>query len=301
MTAGAQETGFVEAADGTKLYYERTGEGTPVVFVHEFAGDYESWEPQVRHFSRRFSTITYNARGYPPSDVPENDDAYSFETAIADLLAVLDHLKIEKAHIVGFSMGSFVALFFGARHPERVLSVVPVGCGYGAEKGWDEIHRRNFAELASALQVEPEEASMRYARSATRTQLARKDPRGWAEFAERFAAMSTLGRAKTLMQVITARPSIYDKEEELSSIRVPVLLITGDEDEQTLAPGVFMKKHIATCGLCVLPSTGHTPNLEEPARFNQVLSDFLLDVEIGAWRPRSTESMLTDKYMASGR
>ena len=105
--------------DGTSLYYEDTGTGTPVVFVHEFAGDSRSWEPQVRYLSRRYRCVTYCARGYPPSDVPDDSAAYSQDRARDDVLAVLDALAIERAHVVGLSMGGFATLHFGLAHPRR--------------------------------------------------------------------------------------------------------------------------------------------------------------------------------------
>src|SRR4029077_15869955 len=95
------------ARDGSRLYYEEAGSGTPVLFIHEFAGDYRSWEPQLRFFSRYFRCIAYNARGFPPSDVPEEAARYSQEHARDDAIAVLDHMRLERAHIVGLSMGGF--------------------------------------------------------------------------------------------------------------------------------------------------------------------------------------------------
>src|SRR5262249_29216887 len=80
--------------DGVKLYYEEVGAGIPIVFVHEFAGDVRSWEPQLRYFGRRYRCIAYNARGYPPSDVPGTVDKYSQDRARDDIRAVLDALKI---------------------------------------------------------------------------------------------------------------------------------------------------------------------------------------------------------------
>src|SRR5204862_7903418 len=103
------------------LYYEEAGAGTPVVFVHEFAGDYRSWEPQVRYFSRRYRCIAFNARGYPPSEVPEDFGRYSQERSCDDIRDVLDQLKIQKAHIVGLSMGGFATLHFGMAHGKRAL------------------------------------------------------------------------------------------------------------------------------------------------------------------------------------
>ncbi len=294
------KSGYIAAQDGTKLYYEETGSGAPLVFCHEFAGDYRSWESQVRYFSRRFRVITYNARGYIPSDVPGSPDSYSMDIAVSDLVSVLDHLGIEKAHVCGFSMGSFTALFFAMHHAHRARSATLVGCGYGAEKGWDEIHKRNFFEMADALEdpLRADDASARYSRGATRVQFMLKDPRGWKEFADQFAALSTKGRAMNLKHVVAARPSILDFEAEFKDMNVPVLIMTGDEDEQTLMPGVFMKKHIPTAGLCVLPRIGHSLNLEEPALFNQMLYDFLSDIEMGSWEPRDPRSMQTDKYLS---
>lgn len=293
-------TGYFQGSGGVRLYYEDTGEGAPIVFCHEFAGDCRSWEPQVRYFSHRFRVITYNARGYPPSDVPEDPSLYSQDIAVADVVALLDHLGIDKAHVAGFSMGSFTALFFGMRHPDRARSATPVCCGYGAEKGWDEIHRRNFLGFADALldPAESDAASHRYATGATRVQFMLKDPRGWQEFAEQFRSLSRLGRAMSLRHVVAARPSVLDFAEEFRRMTVPVLLITGDEDEQTLMPGVFMKKHIPTAGFCVLPRIGHTLNLEEPALFNQMLYDFFTSIELGTWRPRDPRSMATTHYLA---
>lgn len=293
-------SGYFQGAAGVRLYYEETGDGIPIVFCHEFAGDSRIWEPQVRYFSHRFRVVTFNARGYPPSDVPAAAESYSQDIAVADLVALLDHLAIDKAHVVGFSMGSFTALFFGLRHPDRARSVTPVCCGYGAEKGWDEIHKRNFFAFADAIE-DPEEsdaASDRYTRGATRVQFLLKDPRGWREFADQFRSLSRLGRAMSLRRVVAMRPSVLDFAEQFQRMTVPVLLITGDEDEQTLMPGVFMKKHIPTAGFCVLPRAGHTLHLEEPALFNQMLYDFFTTIELGSWRPRDPRTMATTHYLA---
>ena len=117
------------AQDGTRLYYEEAGSGTPLIFIHEFAGDHRSWEPQMRFFSRYFRCITYAARGFPPSDVPEDGARYSQAHARDDVVAVLDHLKIERAHVVGLSMGGLAALHVGITYPGRARSLVIAGAG----------------------------------------------------------------------------------------------------------------------------------------------------------------------------
>src|SRR4029077_10298778 len=93
--------------DGVKLYYEEAGSGAPILFVHEFAGDWRSWEPQLRYFSRRYRCIAYSARGYLPSDVPEGLEYYSQERWREDVRAMIDALGLDRAHVVGLSMGAF--------------------------------------------------------------------------------------------------------------------------------------------------------------------------------------------------
>src|SRR6266536_1950779 len=118
--------------NGIEIYYEEHGQGAPIVFSHEFAGDYRSWAPQVRFFARRYRTITYCARGYPPSSVPTELAAYSEEQSVEDLYELIRFLGIEKAHVVGLSMGGNVALKIGLAHPEVCASLVVAGAGFGS-------------------------------------------------------------------------------------------------------------------------------------------------------------------------
>src|SRR5436853_6703853 len=87
------------------LFYEETGQGFPIVWCHEFGGDYRSYEPQVRALARRYRVITWNYRGYPPSEVPKDPNAYSIEILVEDLRRLLQHLLISRAHIGGVSLG----------------------------------------------------------------------------------------------------------------------------------------------------------------------------------------------------
>jgi pimeloyl-ACP methyl ester carboxylesterase len=283
----------VTTDDGVKLYYEEAGEGIPIVFVHEFAGDYRSYEPQMRHFSRRYRCIAYNARGYPPSDVPAEVAKYSQARARDDVRAVLDQLGIDKAHVVGISMGGFAALHFGMRYGDRARSLVIGGCGYGAEKG----KRAQFqaeAEHAAVMfdRIGMAEGAKRYALGATRVQLQNKDRRGWQEFAAQMAEHSALGSANTLRGVQKQRPSLFDLIDEMKKITVPSLVMTGDEDDPCIEPSVLMKRSIATAGLAILPKTGHALNLEEPALFNEMVERFIALVEANRWGVRDPRSVL---------
>ena len=129
---------IITTSDNVKLNVKKTGKGKVVLFVHEFGGDQRSWKPQVSYFSRRYECITFNARGYPPSDVPKSIDSYSQERAVEDIYDVMNELSIDKAHIVGLSMGGFAALHFGIKYPKKTISLTIAGSGYGAEKNHED-------------------------------------------------------------------------------------------------------------------------------------------------------------------
>jgi pimeloyl-ACP methyl ester carboxylesterase len=277
---------------GINLYYEITGRGYPLLFSHEFAGDYRSWEPQVRFFSRRYQVITYNARGYPPSDVPEDVQAYSQAQVAEDIVLLMRYLNIAQAHLVGLSMGGYAVLHVGLSHPEVARSMVVAGCGYGSVPGEREKFQQDSGLVAQRFEREGMQAvAAMYARGPTRVQFIDKDPRGWQEFADQLGAHSALGSALTLRGIQGRRPSVYALEAQMRQLRVPTLIMTGDEDEPCLEPALFMKRTIPTAGLVVMPKSGHTINLEEPATFNRQVSDFLVAVEAGKWGPRNPASL----------
>ncbi len=282
---------FITARDGTRLHYEEAGSGTPILFVHEFGGDWRSWEPQMRHFTRRYRCITYSARGYLPSDVPEDVERYSQAIAVDDMADLLDGLGIDKAHVVGLSMGGFATLHFGLRYADRALSLVVAGAGYGAEKQHEQYFRDVSLEVGRQFETQgaPVFAKV-YSTAASRIVFQQKDPRGWHEFATQLGEHSSIGSARTMQGVQARRPSIYDLEAELKAMALPVLVMVGDEDDHCLQPGIFLKRTVPACGLLVLPKAGHTLNIEEPGLFNQFVSDFLATVEQGRWGPRDPRS-----------
>ena len=278
--------------DGTRLYYESTGSGYPLLFSHEFAGDYRSWEPQVRYFARRYRVIVYNARGYPPSDVPEDVEAYSQARAMHDIAQLLEALQVPQAHVVGLSMGGYATLHFGLNYPQMARSLVVAGCGYGSVSGDREKFQQDTAQVAQRIQndgMQPMAAV--YSKGPTRVQFEDKDPRGWQEFADQLAEHSATGAALTMRGVQGQRPSVYELEAQMRQLQVPTLVVTGDEDEPCLEPGLFMKRVIPSAGLVIVPKTGHTINLEEPEAFNRIVSDFLGVVESGRWQARNPASL----------
>ena len=273
--------------DGVNLYYEETGTGTPIVFAHEFAGDYRSWELQVRHFSRRYRCIVFNARGYPPSEVPDSVESYSQNRARDDIRSVLDALGIQRAHVVGNSMGGFATLHLGIAYSPRALSLVVAGCGYGAHPSqYQQFQQQAHALAKSMLEEGMPKLAATYGHGPTRMQLKEKDPRAFAEFIRNFSEHSAQGSAHTQLGCQARRPSLYDLTAEMARIGAPVLVVAGDEDEPTLEPSLMIKRTIPTAALAVLPKTGHMHNLEEPALFNRLLEDFFHQVEAGRWTAR---------------
>ncbi len=280
----------VTASDGTRLHYEESGEGVPIVFVHEFAGDHRSFEPQVRFFSRSHRCIAFDARGYLPSDVPEDPEAYGQDIARDDVVAVLDGLGLGKAHIVGHSMGAYTALHVAIHHAERCLSVAAIGCGWGSNPDEREERVAMCADIARMFRDEPmAEAAAKYARYPMRKAFEAKDPRGFAEFERQLADHSAAGLALTMSRVQGLRPTLGDLETPLSKLEVPLLVIVGDEDDPCLDGSVFLKRTAPMAALVVVPRSGHTLTLEEPAAVNAALAELFSAVADGAWMAHRRE------------
>jgi pimeloyl-ACP methyl ester carboxylesterase len=276
----------ISAADGTRLYVEEIGSGTPVVFVHEYAGDYRNFEPQLRYLCRQHRCVTYSQRGYPPSDVPSDPARYSQAIARDDVIEVMDALGIDKAHVVGHSMGAYTALHVGIKYPQRCLSVTAAGCGWGSTP--DPVKREAMKTLAAETgKMFADEgiaaAAAKYADAPMRQAYKHKDPRGWAEFARMLAEHSAEGHAHTMLNLQLKRPTLWEMEAELKNFSVPLLVIVGDEDDLCLDGSVFLKRTAPTAALLVVPRAGHTINSEEPAAVNTALAELFSAAEAGRW------------------
>lgn len=274
---------YAIAPDGLRLYYEECGGGRPVVFVHEYAGDYRSWEPQLRFLSRQYRCVTFSQRGYPPSDVPAHGAQYSQDLVREDVKALLDHLRIDRAHIVGHSMGAYTALHMGLHYPERCLSLTAAGCGWGSDPATRETSIALARDIARMFREEGiAAAAAKYADFPMRQRYKAKDRRGWEEFGRWMAEHSAEGHALTMEEVQLKRPTLWDLEPRLKTLKVPTLVITGDEDWACLEGSLMLKKTIPGAALLVLPWAGHTINSEEPAAFNAALLQFFGMIEARA-------------------
>jgi pimeloyl-ACP methyl ester carboxylesterase len=274
----------VSTPDGIKLYVEEAGAGSPVVFVHEFAGDHRSWEPQVRFFSRSHRCITFAARGYVPSEVPDDPGAYSQDLARTDVLAVMDALGVSKAHVVGHSMGAYTALHVGLHNSDRCLSVAALGCGWGSNPAERNASIQACEDIARMFETQPMEvAAANYARAPMRRTFEAKDPRGFAEFERLLAAHSGPGSALTMLNLQLKRPTLWELEAQLRSFVPPLLVVVGDEDFPCIEGSLFLKRTVPTAGLLMLSRAGHTITSEEPAAVNAALSELFSCAEAGRW------------------
>ena len=278
--------------DKVRLHYEEVGSGTPILFVHEFGGDHRAWEAQMRYFARRHRCIAYAARGYTPSDIPSDPASYSYRHMMTDAVDVLDHLKIEKAHVVGLSMGAYSTLHVGLNFPGRVLSLTLAGIGSGSELDRKEEFRKGAEATANTFETKGAKyVAETFGGGPGRVPLEVKDPRGYAEFVQQFGEHDAQGSAHVMRNFQGQRPSVYEFEDAIRKITLPTLIIVGDEDDACIEPSIFLKRNIATSGLAMFPKTGHGVNLEEPALFNQTVGDFIAFAEAGRWGPRDPRSI----------
>jgi pimeloyl-ACP methyl ester carboxylesterase len=260
--------------NGINLYYEDTGTGTPLVWVHGFGCGLRTWDPQVQHFRASKRVVSYDVRGLGISDAPESASAYSQDISVADLAGLIDHLRIERAIVGGLSMGGNIALNYAIAHPQRVSALIIADTGAGSD---------NTAEWVAG--------SLRYADACDRggmeafADMACANPlfaRYLAQGAdrERFIRSCLMthrarGVAHTAREVLAKRPTIYSLESKLRELRIPTLLIVGGHDTPCVKVHEYMARTIPGARSVVMPGVGHLSNLEAPDVFNAHVDQFL--------------------------
>jgi len=270
---------MISAKDGVSLYGESSGSGVPIVFVHELAGSCRSFDLQVAAWKDRWRCVAFSARGYPPSDVPPQVASYSQEIAASDIGAVLDGFQLADAHIIGVSMGSASTLQYALAHPERVRSITlsSIGSGSDMKQGEFAASMEVLAELTLTKGMRTLAES--YAASPTRYRLKEKNPPEYKNFIEQLAAGSQVGITNTMRGVQERRPPIYVHKDRIAALRLPALVVLGEEDVPCVGPSHFLKEALPGARLEVMAKTGHAVNLEEPALYNRLVMEFIEAVE----------------------
>ncbi len=270
---------YAEAADGLKLWFEAKGEGQAVIWLHEFGGEPASWDFQLAHFCKNYRCITFAARGFRPSETPQETEMYGQRQATADVAAVLDHLNIFEAHLVGTSMGSFTALDFLLEHPGRVLSLTLVGNSSGPRTDDErERYRRDWVgyEIREREKFGGRGAVGVLERDPAYQAFQRKLPAVWRDYARRLSAQSLTGSLNILKTLHWDRRSIWADEARLRAITCPVLLAHGDEDYYLVAEtNHYLEQVVPGARRILFESTGHLVNIERADLFNKLLDDHL--------------------------
>lgn len=269
----------ITAGDGVALYAETQGSGVPIVFVHELAGSCRAFDLQVKEWRESWRCVTFNARGYPPSDVPPTVDSYSQDIAASDIGAVLDGFDLADAHLIGVSMGSASVLQYAIRNPKRARSITLTSIGSGSDMKPGE-----FASGMEALARLTLEKGMRalaehYAATPTRYRLKEKNPSEYRNFIEQLAAGSPLGITNTMRGVQESRPPIYVHKDRIAALDVPALIVLGEEDAPCVGPSHFLAETLPGARLEIVATTGHAVNLEEPQLYNKLVMGFIGRVE----------------------
>jgi pimeloyl-ACP methyl ester carboxylesterase len=268
-----------KTADGTSLYYESQGSGPAIIFVHELAGTCHSFDLQVASLKGSYRCITFNARGYPPSDVPSAVDSYSQDIAASDIGAVLDAAGEKDAHVMGVSMGSAAALQFTIAHPGRVRSAILCSIGSGSDAKPDE-YVANMEAMATRVEKNGmDQIRQNFTASPARQKLKEKSPAEYQKFLADLERFSVQGLTNTMRGVQKRRPPLYTHKDQIAALRVPALVVLGGIDQGCEKPSHFLAETLPGARLEILPNTGHGVNIEEPDLVNRVVAEFVGAVE----------------------
>jgi pimeloyl-ACP methyl ester carboxylesterase len=251
------ETGMTFAdVNGTRLYYEVSGSGPPLVLIHGITLDTRMWDDQFEVFSENHQVIRYDVRGHGRSAQP-GSEPYS---NVDDLKALLDHLGIDKANVLGLSMGGGIALRFVLEHPEMVSTLLLADA---ALEGGVRSAR------AEAIFQEQLQAAAKNGVEAARTLWLEHPFFDAARERPDVAARHWIGGGRQ------QRPS-YSVAERLGEITAPTLVIVGERDFEDFVTNAHrIASSIPDARLVIIPSVGHMSNLEHPATFNQAVLEFL--------------------------
>lgn len=243
--------------DGVQIHYEVAGKGPVVLLTHGFSATGEMWKGQVEALKDRFTVLTWDMRGHGRSDYPADQGAYTEEATVADMAALLDTVGVKQAVIGGLSLGGYMSLAFHRAHPERTraLLIIDTGPGYKndqARAGWNAnaIQRAERYEAEGLPDLSRASAEVRAASHRDATGLARA-ARG----------MLTQRDARVI--------------EHLPEIRVPAIVIVGENDTPFLAASDYMASKIPGAKKAVIPRAGHGANIDNPEGFNAALTGFL--------------------------
>ena len=257
------------ALNGARIHYERSGSGFPLLLIHAGIADSRMWEPQVKAFAQQFDVVRPDLRGFGDSELPP--EPYSM---LADLIALLDHLEIARAHVVGCSMGGTLAIDLAVEHPERVERLALIGSGVSGS---------NLGAADAALFVDVEAAEKAGDMEALNRAEVRlwvdgpRRPEGSAPAVVRELVLDMNGRSlQTDWDAAQSQRLDPPAITRLSEITAPTLVIVGDQDlPHAAANAELITSKVKGSRTVVIKDAAHLPSLERPDEVNRILLDFL--------------------------
>ena len=245
--------------NGIEIDYDVSGAGPPVLLSHGYSATRRMWDGQHRALESRYQVISWSMRGHGQTESPADPSRYSADLTVADMEALLRHVNVERAVIGGLSLGGYASLGFYLAHPEMVRALVICDSGPGyrnaeARAIWNVRAHQRAAEL---------------------------EARGLEALSGRSREMrEAIGEHRSAQGLARAAFGMLAQEgshviDGLAGVRVPTLIIVGDQDQPFIAPSEYMAKKIPGARLEVIAGAGHSSNLDQPEAFNRVLRDFL--------------------------
>jgi pimeloyl-ACP methyl ester carboxylesterase len=257
--------------NGARLHYERTGSGFPLFFLHAGIADSRMWEPQVEAFAEHFDVIRPDSRGFGQSELP----AIRWSPS-ADLLEMIEELRLKPAHLVGCSMGGSIAIDFAIQYPERVSKLVLVGTAIGGAT-----FGKKYPELWSQAKA-ADDAGDHAALNLAEMHLfldGPQRPKGYVKqpLRDLFLDMNGTSLDSDWENAPTEDlkpPAI----ERLAEVTAPTLIVLGDKDVPTVFDAAdALMKSLPHVRQVVINDAAHLPNLEHPEEFNRLVLEFLLE------------------------
>lgn len=244
--------------NGIDLAYEVSGDGPAVLFTHGYQASKAMWTAQRHGLASRYRVITWDLRGHGGSGIPDDPAQYSHELLVGDMVALLGHLDVEQAVLVGHSLGGFASLRFYLDHPDRVRGLVLFGSGPGyrdpeARGKWNEMAER----FAGGLEKRGLEILQRATSDEVRTAVHRS-PTALAHAARGMLAQFD-GRVM----------------DHITQITVPALVIVGSEDKAFIGSSEYMARKIPDARIVMIEDAAHAANMQKPEQFNAELLTFL--------------------------
>ncbi|UCF32950.1 MAG: alpha/beta fold hydrolase [Phycisphaerales bacterium] len=263
------ESGFVKV-DGTALYYEVLGQGEPLVMIHGGLLDHRMWDDQFDVFAKRYKVIRYDARGHGLTNGPSG----SFHDH-EDLLRLLQHLGVERAHVMGLSMGGRIAVDLALEHPEMVKSLIPVSSGLSGYNFTGPDFLENTKNLREAYRKGDYALATEWFQRAWTDGPERTPEQVDPKVRERVHWMifHCIQPGRNLAQALSPEPPAISR---LGEIKVPMLIILGDLDMSDIHVIVDkLAKDVEQAQKVVMPNAAHMVNMEQPVAFNKAVLEFL--------------------------